>query len=336
MASRNGRRVEIVTPPLVLAEAEALREQIQERVYDVGGDINTYPNDLSACSGWHINIDPGHEHRSIDDTNILAAFDELPLLMSARRYPSRYAAPQRHSYGVPLLRYIRSEAGRALLGIEFGNFISHYAGRGKRYATNLDKLASGYLELRHFGSEWFFRKQSLDQIISPIVQACEATHSSIHERERQILATFEVLSRWLDGVLPGLRWTWDERGMFASNMSFGAIQFENELLARVRWNGTAEYALQLAGMEEGPTIRDQAYPDLPLSLAVLALDVAEIRGRKLGKIKIHNTPFSKAIDQLARSLKRAGLIEPSPLEQSVHWTEGPVDEERWRAEMGLS
>ena len=127
--------VELVTPPLVVGDADALRKQICDWVNDVDGDINTYPNQFALGSGWHINIDPGNENRKIDVPKMLLGADELPILLSSQRYPSKYASPQRHSYGVPLLRYVRSKASRQLLNRDLGNFLLHYGGRGKRYAV---------------------------------------------------------------------------------------------------------------------------------------------------------------------------------------------------------
>ncbi|KEQ53059.1 hypothetical protein BV95_02715 [Sphingobium chlorophenolicum] len=70
--------VELVTPPLSIAEADDLRRMIAEWVYEVDGDINSYPNRFSLGSGWHINIDPGEDSRRFDEPKILLGADELP------------------------------------------------------------------------------------------------------------------------------------------------------------------------------------------------------------------------------------------------------------------
>lgn len=326
--------VELVTPPLPIAEADDLRRQIAEWVYEVDGDINAYPSRYSLGSGWHINIDPGEDSRRIDEPRILLGTDELPLLLSSRRYPSQYAAPQRHAYGAPLLRYIRTPGSRPLLDKEMGNFLRHYGGRGKRYAINRNKLESGYLELRHFGSEWFFREQPLEEIIASFLEAAECTGDSYRLREQRLLATFDHLSSWISEVAPRMAYRW-EAGHSLVNIVGGEVQFDGDKLADIRWSGTADYSLQTATKVPGPSIYDQPFPDLPLSLAVLALDIAEIRGRKIGKLLLANKAFSGAVDQLTKSLKRSGLLTPPPLEQSVFWTPHPWDEERFSAETGV-
>ena len=298
--------VELVTPPLPMAEAEDLRQQIRGWVDSVDGDINTYPNQHSANSGWHINIDTGCSYRPIRLTNMLVAADELPVLISSQRYPSKYASPQRHAYGVPLLRYVRSKDTRGLLDIEVDNFLYHYGGRGKRYAMNLDKLEQDYLELRHFGAENFFREQTLQEIVAPFIVAAEATHDELHIGERRLLSTFELLAEWTDQIAPALRCVW-LRSTMATNWAFGELYFENEVLADVSWSGAAIYSIRVSGDREGPTISGQAFPDLALSIAVLALDLAEIRLRKLDRIVVTNKAFSKEIDRLAQSLKNSGF-----------------------------
>ena len=195
--------VELVTPPLFVSEADALRKQICDWVNDVDGDINTYPNQFSLGSGWHINIDPGNDNLKIDVPKILLGTDELPILLSSQRYPSKYASPQRHCYGVPLLRYVKSKISRQLLDQGLANFLLHYGGRSKRYAINLDKLDGDYLELRHFGSEWFFRDQPLAEILAPFLAAAESTHASYHLREERVLAGHVRQRGVISGVVTG-------------------------------------------------------------------------------------------------------------------------------------
>lgn len=298
--------VELVTPPLLIAEAETLRGQIQDWVESVDGEINMYPNRYSASSGWHINIDTGCKYQPIKLTKMLVCADELPALISAQRYPSKYASPQRHAYGVPLLRYVRSKESRRLLDIEFGNFLHRYGGRGKRYAMNLDKLEHDYLELRHFGAESFFRDQTLHEIVEPFLTAAEASNDELDIGERRLLSTFDVLAEWAERIAPALRCDW-LRSRIATNRAFGELFFENEVLADVSWSGAATYSIRVSGDREGPTISGQAFPDLALSIAVLALDLAEIRLRKLDKVVVTNKAFSKEIDRLAQSLKNSGF-----------------------------
>jgi len=326
--------VELVTPPLPLAEAEALRRQICEWVEDVGGEINTYSNNISQGSGWHINIDPGHEHRELDICKLLLGADELPVLLSSERYPSQYAAPQRHAYGVDLLRYVRDAQGRRLLDHELGNFLRCRGGRSKRFAINLGKLTNDYVELRHFGAEWFFRDEPLPDVLAHFLRASETTHASTHLLGRRLLATFDCVAAWLEPLIPRITCHWQESNPFGVNIVAGEVCFDGEPLAQASWSGAAAYTLLGKAGDYGPAIYDQAMPDLPFSLAVLALDVAEIRGRKLGRQPLLNKGFSQAIDVLARALHRADLLTSPQLEQSAFWTSHPFDEDRVAAEMG--
>lgn len=311
--------VELITPPLRIAEAEILRAQICAWVYSVEGHINTYDNEWALCSGWHLNIDPGDQYRQIDECKMLIGVDELPILLSARRYPSKYAAPQRHAYGVPLLRYARDEGSRRLLNFAIGNLLLSHGGHGKRYAINLEKLNDDYLELRHFGSEKFFQDDPLIEVLAPFLAAAEASHDSQHLRERHILATFDLLAKWTERISPLIRCEWQAPSMFVTNYVFGEVYFGNEVLADVNWSGTASYSIRVAGNNEDPVITDQAFPDLELSIAMLALDLAEIRGRKLGSVAITNGAFSNEIDVLTDLLKHAGLLDPPPILQSEFW-----------------
>ena len=326
--------VELVTPPVLFDDAEALREQIAGWVYEVDGDINTYRNSLSHGSGWHINVDPGSEHR-IDVENLLVGADELPALLAAGRYPSVYSAPQRHSYGVPLLQHVRSQMFRPLLDRELGNFLRHYGGYGKRYAMNLSKLENGYLELRHFGADWFFRDQPLAEVTAPFLRACEMSSPSCRQSRQFLLAQFEVLAGWADRVIPQMRLAWTDGSRAQTNSVCGVVSFGGEALADVMWSGTATCSIRTKTQTGSPTIYDQAVTDLPLSLAVLALDVAEIRGRKLGRVSVANKAFSLAIDDLTKSLRKARLLERPQLMQSVFWTPPPYDPDRIAAEAGL-
>lgn len=311
--------VELVTPPLRIADAEILRTQISNWVDRVDGHINTYHNEWAHCSGWHLNIDPGDQYKNIDECRMLLGVDELPILLSARRYPSNYAAPQRHAYGVPLLRHAGAQGSRQLLNYALGNFLLGYGGHGKRYAMNLEKLDDNYLELRHFGSEKFFNDDSLKEILAPFLSAAEASDDSHRTRKRHVLATFDLLAKWAKQIGPMIRCNWQEPSMFVTNHVFGEIYFGNEVLGDVNWGGTASYSIRTANETEDPAITNQAYPDLELSIAVLALDLAEMRGRKMGNFAIANGAFSNEIDVLTESLKNAGLLDPPPVLQSEFW-----------------
>ena len=299
--------VELVTPPLPLAEAEQLRRDICDWVCEVDGDINTFHNNISATAGWHINVDGGDKVR-LDPEDIALCVEETGILLSAHRYPSEYAAPQRHAYGAPFLRQLRSDFPKSQFADNLGNFLRSHAGCSKRYAANLGKLDSGYIELRHYGTERFFSKEPLAELIAPFVRAAQANHESRHRLEKRLLATFEVLNDWLATLEPRLACKWFPESDFVK-ISFGAITFDGKPLGNAKWDGDAEFTLMGLTQDVTPTIREQHGADFPLSIAILALDVAIIRHRNREHMPLDNAAFSHEIDQLGATLAARGLLD---------------------------
>jgi hypothetical protein len=299
--------VELVTPPLPLAEAEELRRDICAWVIEVDGEINTYPNAISQTAGWHINVDSGGQGR-LDPADMALCVEETGILLYAKRYPSRYAAPQRHAFGAPFLRQLRSDFPINQFADNIGNFLRSHAGRSKRYATNLGKLESGYIELRHYGTERFFSKEPLARLIAPFVRAAQANHESKHRLEKRLLATFEVLDDWLRAIEPRLQCSWKPESEYV-NISFGVITFDGKPLGGAKWDGDAEFTLMGSAEDDSPTIREQHGADFAVSIAVLALDVAIIRGAIHGAMPLENAAFSRAIDQLGATLASRGLLD---------------------------
>lgn len=301
--------VELVTPPLPLAEAEELRADICDWVCGVEGDINTYSNAISKLSGWHINVDSGGQGR-LDPEDMALCVEETGILLDAQRYPSKYAAPQRHAYGAPLLRYLRSDFPKNQFAKSLGNFLRSHAGRSKRYATNLGKLDAGYIELRHYGTERFFSPEPLADLIVPFVRAAQADHASRDKFEERLLATFEALNDWLAALEPRIACEWFPESEFG-NIAFGALKFDGKPLGNAKWDGDAEFTLMGEHDDASPTIREQHSADFPLSIAVLALDVAIIRHRDRADMPLDNAAFSHEIDLLGATLDARGLlVEP--------------------------
>ncbi|MEV9121570.1 hypothetical protein AB0124_26835, partial [Klebsiella pneumoniae] len=94
------------------------------------------------------------------------------------------------------------------------------------------------------------------------------------------------------------------------------------IAARVAVNGTADLTLLGRAKHAEPlAIRDVLYVDLKEALALLALDVAELRGRKIVKLTLRSERFSKAIDRLIARLQSDNLLLPSDLDRGVWWTD---------------
>jgi hypothetical protein len=49
--------VELLTPPLPLDDAETVRTELFEAIYEIDGDFNFFASEHTANCGWHINID---------------------------------------------------------------------------------------------------------------------------------------------------------------------------------------------------------------------------------------------------------------------------------------
>ncbi|MGL4302236.1 MAG: hypothetical protein ACRCS5_05970 [Sphingomonas sp.] len=309
--------VELLTPPLPLAGAEAIRGAIVASIDELGGEANFFPNRASERAGWHINIDAGEYQ--LDPFRFIFASDELKLLSGQERLNNGSAAPQRHAYGVPLLRYSRDgRHGSILAGTGMINLLSAYAGRGKRYAANFDKLDRGYVELRHFSAATFFADEALHSLVSRSLGAFEISNELAQLEEERLKRRFLVLAEWLE----------DHDSLIEQNlepsfsMSRGEILFGGQIAARVAVNGTADLTLLGRAKHAEPlAIRDVLYVDLKEALALLALDVAELRGRKIVKLTLRSERFSKAIDRLIARLQSDNLLLPSDLDRGVWWTD---------------
>jgi len=132
--------VELLTPPLPLDDAETVRTELFEAIYEIDGDLNFFADEHTANCGWHINIDAGDGFR-LDPDRFILGVDELLLLANNDRLFSRYTALQRHAVGVPLLRHLAHDpTGKFLLGSALGNLLDAHAGRDKGYAANFAKL----------------------------------------------------------------------------------------------------------------------------------------------------------------------------------------------------
>jgi len=84
LRDRTGREdrlagVELLTPPLPLDDAEMVRSELCDAIYEIDGDFNFFESEHTANCGWHINIDAGNGHR-LDPDRFIVGVDELLLL----------------------------------------------------------------------------------------------------------------------------------------------------------------------------------------------------------------------------------------------------------------
>ena len=83
--------VELLTPPLLVDDAEIVRSELCDAIYEIDGDFNFFESEHTANCGWHINIDAGNGHR-LDPDRFIVGVDELLLLANNDRLFSRYTA----------------------------------------------------------------------------------------------------------------------------------------------------------------------------------------------------------------------------------------------------
>jgi len=55
--------VELLTPPLLVDDAEIVRSELCDAIYEIDGDFNFFESEHTANCGWHINIDAGNGHQ---------------------------------------------------------------------------------------------------------------------------------------------------------------------------------------------------------------------------------------------------------------------------------
>lgn len=308
--------VELLTPPLPLDDAEMVRTELFEAIYEIDGDFNFFDNEHTANCGWHINIDAGDGFR-LDPDRFILGVDELLLLANDDRLFSRYTALQRHAVGVPLLRHLAHDpTGKFLLGSALGNLLDGRAGRDKGYAANFAKLLKGYVELRHFSAESFFNGPPLTEQLERIPAAFEVWPAHSHPFEQAFRRKFVLLARWLARARAKLAWNLTQ-GLVAAE---GRVHFDGEPIGHLMANGLVE--LNLFGHGEYDyvaTIRDIALSDIPEAVALLALDLAELYNLGIRQRASSNTSFQRAVLQLAAQLRKEhGLSSSAQLEELAH------------------
>ena len=292
--------VELLTPPLPLDEADAVRTEIIDAIEEIDGDFNFIPDEYTQDCGWHVNIDAG-DALKLDPHRFIVGVDELLLLVRNDRLFTRYTGLQRHAVGVPLLRHLAQDpTAKFLQGASLGKLLNDRGGRDKGYAANFDKLLKGYIELRHFSADSFFNGPRLEQQLDRIPAALEVWFNQGGPFDDAFRRKFMVLSQWLAGIREKISWQLQPGIVVAQ----GHVQFADEPVGQIVADGLVE--LNLLGNAEYnyiATIRDIALPDIPEAVALLALDLAELSNLGIERAASPNKSFQGAVAQLANRLK---------------------------------
>jgi hypothetical protein len=292
--------VELLTPPLPLDEADAVRKQITSAVEEIDGGFNFIPSDTTADCGWHINIDAMSKHR-LDPADYIVGTDELLILSRNSRLFSSYTGLQRHAVGVSLLRYLQSDRqGNLLRSSGLAKLLNMTAGRSKHYAANFSKLERGYVELRHFSALSFFSGPSLVEQLDRIPAAMELAFNKQGELIEIFLQRFLILFEWLEGIRGRITW---EMVPFKI-ISEGRVSFDGEPIGTLTANGSVK--LYLHGQKQYEYIASMEeilLPDIAEAVALLALDLSELRSLGVWRASSPNVGFRQVVSRLAARLR---------------------------------
>jgi hypothetical protein len=293
--------VELTTPPLRLPEADRMREKIAEAIMDLDGWANT-DRDFALGFGWHINIDkPGT--RGPNAARYAVGVDENAMLRVSGRTGSPYTGLQRHSYGVPLLRYLRI-GGARYVERSFENFLFCSLDHGKSFAANFQR--DRYVEFRHYGTPEFLEGPSLETLIGPAIEAFEMSNDAFRAAAAHTIQVFEVLRAWTDAIGPRIEVQLESRKRMIGE--FGRVHFDGEPAGWLSWDGSAELAIE--GDKEwhqAAVVRGLHLTDLHDGLALAALDIVEARRARV-PTRLRSPGVSAAIDDLRRRLAAKRLL----------------------------
>jgi hypothetical protein len=200
-----------------------------------------------------------------------------------------------------VLRHLqRDHQGALLRSTGLLNLLNNTAGRSKSYAANFSKLERGYVELRHFSAISLFRGPSLAEQLDRIPAAMEIWLNQNSELKDIFLRKFLLLFELLESIRNRLSW---EVGPFRT-IAEGQVFFDGEPLARLEANG--HVALHLHGRkkyQDIASIREFLLPDVPEAVALLALDLAELRALGIRWSLSPNNGFQRAVSRLAARIK---------------------------------
>ena len=292
--------VELLTPPLPLDEADAVRKEITGAIEEMDGDFNFIPSDTTAECGWHINIDAMGQCR-LDPAAYVVGNDELLILSRNSRLFTTYTGLQRHAVGISLLRHLQLDGhGDLLRSTGLDNLLQITAGRSKHYAANFAKLERGYLELRHFSALSFFNGPSLVEQLDRIPASMELSLARKDNLNKVFLRRFLLLVEWLGGVRSRITWEMQPSKI----ISHGLVLFNGEPLATLTGNGFVK--LELHGPRQYryiASIEGILLPDIAEAVALLALDLCELQILRVRRAPSPNLDFRRALSQLTRRLR---------------------------------
>ena len=296
--------VELITPPLPITEAEALREEMVSALFELDGYSNEEFDESTASLGWHVNIDPG-DGKAIEAASYACGVDEVEILLRSGRLGGKMTGLQRHSFGPHLLREL-STANSFISsdndGANLVNFLSSNIGKSKYYAANFSR--NHYLELRHFSTPDFFNESSIEELLDEPLRALEMGRANSQAALNHLVETFKVLRLWLDEYEEKITIKIHEAGR--TNFRNATIFFGEQDVGSLTWFG--QISVEIWGKDRYVPLVGawgHAQSNLKEVFAVLCLDIADIL-RLRGEVNIPETLGTAVLD-LSERLTASGL-----------------------------
>jgi hypothetical protein len=179
------------------------------------------------------------------------------------------------------------------------------AGRNKHYAANFSKLERGYLELRHFSALSFFNGPSLVEQLDRIPISMEMGINKRDQLTGVFLRKLLVLFEWLEGIRSRITWEMQTSKIHSE----GKVLFDGEPIATLIANGPVKlYLHSRKPYDYIASIEEILLPDIAEAVALLALDLTELRSLGVRRASSPNLSFRQALSRLGSRLRRDPML----------------------------
>lgn len=262
--------VEIVTPPLPYERAAAVLDRLCQALGELGAGTHREV-------GAHIGLS---HPRGISAEGLALILDEELLLNTEDRAGLRGLAVQESAFMPAAIRRLREDPDFAI----HTTWLDQRLGQGKRYATNLEKLDRGYVELRHWSADTvLLGTVSTDDLIRPYLHPATANATVADDAMQHATAQAAAAAAWLarmNGRL-SLRTEEDTRRAHHDSVLEKIIEVDGEGIGYYR-ETLRSADLSLGEGPSNPSARRRHGVDLaevPETLAHMILQEARYRWR---------------------------------------------------------
>ncbi|MEP3665217.1 MAG: hypothetical protein ABJN42_00620 [Roseibium sp.] len=294
--------VELITPPLPMDQAEQLRHDIIDALHEIDPDGLDILTGSANGMGWHINIDADANGRPMDPYAFAIGMDEIRPLVNSDRLGLSITTPQRHGFGVPLLKEM-SVPGHGLSPRNMRAQVCQGLGRSKAYAANFARL--DYVELRHYGLWEFLEGDTLESILDLPTRTLTMGFGATRICEDYQFARFEVLLAWLEKYRDEIGI--EHVGGAFIETEFNRLTFSDETCGNAFWSGLFDISFLEADLKTTFTeIIDIPGSSLTDSVALLCLDVVDVLELG-GQVDIASPALMAAIEDMRQMMTKSGL-----------------------------